>query len=154
MATLRSANLTNAIFAGSDLTNASFMGSDLTNANLADASLTGVHMTRVTFNKTRIDRVDLRKTAIRECGDGGEGGTSPGGGQGAHFGALFYGVRGERAVEDMDTPATAEAETAATYSLSLESLKGCCWDQSDDANKPLLPEGIDPYDLDDILREK
>ncbi|MDA7988490.1 MAG: pentapeptide repeat-containing protein, partial [Alphaproteobacteria bacterium] len=113
-----------------DLTMANLTGTNLTRTNLARADLTGAdlvstNLAEASLTDANLTNANLWRVAFRE-------------------------TRIDRA--DFQTVGAADPETEEKRAISSQDLQGCCWDQRDPNNAPLLPEGIDPYDLDDIPR--
>ena len=118
-------NLTSVDLSFAKLTSADLSSANLSDANLTHARLGDADLTKANFRSANLWAVTFRNTRVDR--------------------ADFRGIR-------IIAPYATEPDDEKPVTSS-EVFRGCCWDQSDDANKPLLPEGIDPYDLDDIPRE-
>ena len=127
---LTGADLTGANLTGANLVNADLQNANLKNANLTHADLAAAKLLSVNMENADLTSADLRKARLEEV--------------------VFNGTRVDGA-DFLGAGAVRQNEHGGSQwvKISPQALKGCCWDQSDDANKPL---GINPYDLDDIPR--
>lgn len=117
------ATLTDADLRGADLTSADLTGADLTKANLTGADLTGVILTSANLTITNLTDANL-------------------------WDVKFDRTRIDQV--DFQQAKIINPETGEEIAVSLQDLKGCCWNKRHSINAPILP-GIDPNDLDDWL---
>ena len=156
-AVLRSALLTSADLTGADLTSVDLSGAMLDRARLVRADLTGASLKNATLmganlKITSLMRADLEKANLMNAVLAGAE-LMHANLEGANLtDATFRNTRIDGA--DFRRSEVTDPSTGAVHAVSLKTLAGCCWDKSDDANRPLLPEGIDPYRLADIPRDE
>ncbi|MDA7987156.1 MAG: pentapeptide repeat-containing protein [Alphaproteobacteria bacterium] len=133
-ANLAYVNLTKASLASANLSNAGLQEATLAMTTLQGADLTGANLSGANLQEANLEDANLADADL----------------SGARLGdVVFNGTRIDRADFRQTSTVRYEHGKSGTAAISLQALEGCCWDKRSPSNAPKLPEGIDPYNLDD-----